>query len=108
MKKRVALLGIYHESNTFSNRPTRYEDFEKSHLLIGSAISEEYRDAYHEIGGMIAGINDDEIELVPVYFAEATPGGAITSETYQRIEKEMLNYFQEILPVDGVLVVVHG
>lgn len=108
MKMRVALIGIYHESNTFAVKPTLYEDFEKSHLLIGSEIVDEYKNAFHEIGGMIEGINHQDIELVPVYFAEATPGGTITATTYQRLQSELLGELKKAMPLDGVLVVPHG
>lgn len=104
----VALLGIYHESNSFINRPTVYEDFENSHLLTGQDIVDEYEDAFHEIGGMIASSTDSMINLVPVYFAEATPGGILSSDTYQRLLFEMLAAFDKIGSIDGVLVVVHG
>src|SRR5690606_10368045 len=90
MKKRVALLGIYHESNTFVERATDYDDFKNSHLLEGQAILAEYRDAYHEIGGMMAGLSCEEIELVPVYFAEATPGGTVAAGCYQQLLAEMM------------------
>ena len=74
MRARVALFGIYHESNTFIDKPTTIEDFEKGHWVKGKEIFEEYRNAFHEIGGMIEELEQYDIEIVPVSFAEATPG----------------------------------
>jgi len=108
MKKRVALLGIYHESNTFVERATDYDDFKNSHLLEGQAILAEYRDAYHEIGGMMAGLSCEEIELVPVYFAEATPGGTVAAGCYQQLLAEMMEALERAGELDGVSVAVHG
>ncbi|HEU5053540.1 MAG TPA: M81 family metallopeptidase [Hanamia sp.] len=108
MAFRIALLGIYHESNTFLSQPTTLTDFEKGHWLFGADIISEYKDAYHEVGGMIEGLEDEEIVLLPVMFAEATPGGTITSDTYFVLLEEMIACLEKILPVDGCLVVPHG
>jgi microcystin degradation protein MlrC len=108
MSKRVALLGIYHESNTFAEAPTTLLDFEKGHSLTGEQIRLEYENAWHELGGMIEVMDHAGMELVPVAFSEATPGGTITAATYDILLSQMLKKLGEILPVDGVLVVPHG
>ncbi|WP_300600465.1 M81 family metallopeptidase [Niabella sp.] len=108
MKKRVALAGIYHESNTFSKRPTTYADFEKGHLLRGADILVQYKDAHHEIGGLIAALDPHQVELVPLLYAEATPGGTIEKETYERLKNELITLLKEALPLDAVLVTPHG
>ena len=38
MRGRIALLGLYHESNTFLKTKTSLKDFEKGHLLYGEDI----------------------------------------------------------------------
>ncbi len=108
MSLRIALLGIYHESNTFLDKPTELSDFKKGHWLFGDDIIQEYKDAYHEIGGMIEVLDQEGIEIVPVMYAEATPGGKITSETYYILLQKMMEELEPILPVDGCLVVPHG
>ncbi|MBO9592669.1 MAG: M81 family metallopeptidase [Niabella sp.] len=108
MKKRVALAGIYHESNTFSKRPTTYADFEKGHLLRGADILAQYKDAHHEIGGLIAALDPDRVELVPLLYAEATPGGTIEKATYERLKNELAALLEAALPLDAVLVTPHG
>lgn len=108
MPFRVALLGIYHESNTFVIEPTTMVDFHNGHYLKGDAIRAEYQNAHHEIGGMIEVLDRAGMELVPVFFAEATPGGTITSETYKSLRDEMMTTLEEVLPVDACLIVPHG
>lgn len=83
-------------------------DFENSHLLKGDAIIREYENAHHEIGGMIEVLRQNDIEIIPVFFAEATPGGIITADTYETLVQEMLSALQQVLPVDGCMVVPHG
>lgn len=106
--KKIALIGIYHESNTFNKRPTVYADFVNGHLLKGTDIITHYKNAHHEIGGFIEALNDPRIELIPVLYAEATPGGTVTTETYLRLKTELGALLQPVLPVDGVLVAPHG
>ncbi len=108
MSLRVALLGIYHESNTFLEEPTTLHDFENGHWLFGQDIIKEYRNAHHEIAGMLEVMERQDIEVVPIMYAEATPGGKIASRTYSQLLKSMISALDKNLPVDGCLVVPHG
>ncbi|MEX2511849.1 MAG: M81 family metallopeptidase [Cyclobacteriaceae bacterium] len=107
--KRIGILGIYHESNTFLEKSTDWEDFSNGHLLYGHSIIEEYRDAYHEIGGMVEALGKEaDLEIVPLFYAEATPGGTISGETAERLLMEVKNTLTGALPLDGLMVVPHG
>lgn len=108
MSFRIALLGIYHESNTFVEKPTTIEDFHNGHYLTGEAIRNEYKDAHHEIGGMLEVMEREGMEVVPVMFAEATPGGTISADTYNELFRVMMDELEKVLPVDACLVVPHG
>ena len=108
MKQRVAILGMYHESNTFLPHPTTLADFEAGHLLFGQAIRQEYAAAYHEIGGMLDVLDQSGIEAVPLMFAEATPSGTITSETYEQLWQLMMDQLEKAGDFDGILAAVHG
>ncbi len=108
MALKVALLGIYHESNTFAEQPTTLSDFHNGHYIKANAIREEYQEAHHEIGGMLEVMDEQGIEVVPVLYAEATPGGTVSAETYQQLLGNMMEELEKTLPVDGCLVVPHG
>lgn len=105
---RVALMGIYHESNTFIDRKTTLKDFQNSHLLRGEEVINEYRDAHHEIGGMLAVMEENGVEVIPIIFAEATPGGIVSAAACEELVAEMTAGLEVLLPVDGCLVVPHG
>jgi len=108
-KKRIGIIGVYHESNTFLDQQTTWGDFENGHLLYGQDIIEEYRDAFHEIGGMVAILSaEEDIELVPLFYGEATPGGIIAEETANRLIKEVERTLKNAPPLDGLMVVPHG
>lgn len=108
MAFRVALLGIYHESNTFIGRMTVSDDFSASHWFWGEAIRQEYGQAHHEIGGMLEVMDEAGVDLVPVMFAEATPGGMVSAACYRELLNGMIRELSACLPLDGCLVVPHG
>src|SRR5690606_7763807 len=108
MSMKVALLGIYHESNTFVDQPTSLTNFQKGHYLKGTAIRNEYLHAHHEIGGMIEVLDEQGIDIIPLLYAEATPGGTITADTYQALLDGMMQEVDRVLPVEAFLVVPHG
>lgn len=108
MALRVALLGIYHESNTFIPGHTTIDDFRRGHWLFGEAIRKEYENAFHEIGGLLEVMDAQGIETVPVMYAEATPGATVDAEAFEILCTEMFAALDAILPVDGCLVVPHG
>ena len=108
MSFRVALLGIYHESNTFVITPTVLDDFRNGKYLMGESIRKEYQLAHNEIGGMLEVLDKEGIEAIPLLFASATPGGTISAETYNFILQETLEELKKVLPIDACLVIPHG
>ena len=108
MSLRIAIFGIYHESNTFIDKPTTITDFRNGHWLIGKEILNEYRSSFHEIGGMIEELERDDIEIVPITFAEATPGGIIAGDAYQLLLNQMIRELSASLPIDGCVIALHG
>lgn len=108
VKKRIALIGIYHESNTFISRKTNYQNFVDSHLLKGADIREEYLHAYHEIGGILEIFDDSDMVIDPLLFAEATPGGIIENLCFEKLAGETMDLLQARGPWDGVMICAHG
>ena len=108
MRGRIALLGLYHESNTFLKTKTSLKDFEKGHLLYGEDIRAEYSEAFHEIGGMLEVLDASAFEPVPLVFAEATPGGTITDDTLQFLFDKISSELRDKGPFDGIMVALHG
>ncbi len=107
-KLRIGLVGISHESNTFIDTLTTIDDFHNGHFFLGKAIIEEYRDAHHEIGGMMEVLGQHPVELVPIMYAEATPGGKIASATSSYLVDLLLELVADALPLAGLLVAPHG
>lgn len=106
--KRIGLIGIYHESNTFIDQVTTMQNFKEGHLIFGKDILTEYKPSYHEIGGIIEGLNQPEFELVPIMYASATPGGIIDKKTSDKLISLLVEKLETALPLDGLMVVPHG
>ncbi|GGH20976.1 microcystinase C [Dyadobacter endophyticus] len=107
--RRVGLLGIYHETNTFIESATTLADFQNGYWLETSRIRVEYQGANHEISGLIEEIDSaPDMELVPIFYAMATPGGLITRDCYLALLDRMMQLLDEAGPLDACLVAPHG
>lgn len=105
---RIALLGIYHESNTFVSGQTTIADFKNGRYLKGKSIIDEYKSAHHELGGAIEVLSNPQVELLPVFYTETTPGAIIAECAYLELVHEMMEELKKNLPVDACFVVPHG
>jgi microcystin degradation protein MlrC len=105
---RVAIAAFMHESNTFASTPTELRHFEEASLHYGIHLLPEWGDAHHEIGGFIQGCRNHDLEIVPILAAWATPGGAVTTETYEKMLADLLTGLEKAAPFDGLLLALHG
>ena len=105
MPARVAILGIYHETNTFVEDMLLLKDF---HCAKGEEIRKMFADAHHEIGGVYEVFDKEDIEIVEIFFADATPGGKISAETYHILLNELLLGLKRNLPLNGCILIGHG
>lgn len=108
MRKRIGLIGLYHESNTFVPQKTVLDNFKSNRYFKGQTILDEYRTAHHELGGMIEVLEKEGQEIVPIFYAEATPSGTISSEAFEYILNDMMDEVDKVLPLDAIMVGPHG
>ncbi|MDW5598777.1 M81 family metallopeptidase [Conexibacter stalactiti] len=106
---RVAIVGMWQETNTYSARTTTLADFERFELLEGTALLDRHRGAGSVIGGFLDGLGAAELEPVGVLSAGAWPGGppdaATTAALLARLDAALATVDGG---VDGVLVNLHG
>ena len=70
--------------------------------------SKQYRPTFHELGGFIAGAEEYGYEMVPLMGAVATPAGAVQAEAYEALLDELLGLIRDAMPLDGLLLGLHG
>ena len=104
----IAIGGIMHESNTFSNVPTDRAAFESGRLIFDNDILDIWGEAHHEVGGFIEGASAYGWDLHPTLMAAATPAGRVTDEAFNAIVTELIQRIQSVPNLDGVLLALHG
>lgn len=107
--KRVGIIALLHESNTFLDEPTTLEHFRSNVLATGASSLDAFRGSQHEVGGFIEGLSGRaDVEIVGVFAARAMPYGAITSECWHELMQMLEDSLRASLPLDGLLVAPHG
>lgn len=96
---KIAIAGIKIESSTFSPARSTEESF---NVAIGDEIYDMI--PYLREGEPLR----DRAEWVPALVARATPGGAVTRETYEKFVNIILDSLRANLPLDGLVYDIHG
>jgi microcystin degradation protein MlrC len=106
---RIALGQLWQESNTFNPIATTRADFEYFGIVRGPELVERMADT-NELGGFIQSLRlwPEQPEIVGLVRLPAWPSGAATSDTLAWICQEMTDALRRALPVDAVLLALHG
>ena len=105
---RFAILGISHETNTFSPVPADYAAFEAVGILRGQEIVDEFSGSEATAEGFLQAARELGFEGVPLIHARTGPVGTITKDAFDRIVGEMIDMLRDNGPWDGVLLANHG
>lgn len=111
MTIRIAILGLGHETNTFSVIPATLELYEDGGVHRGQSLVDHYLTSQATFAGFLAEPADGhpaDVELVPLIAAWINPCGAITEDAYAALTEEMLSLLAQEGPFDGVLLGLHG
>jgi microcystin degradation protein MlrC len=106
-RPRIALAGVFHESNTFVARPTTLERF-RGAWHEGADLIEALTGTQTVMGGAIAAGTAGGFELVPALHAWATPAGTVAADAFARLEMALTRALRALGPVDGLLLELHG
>jgi microcystin degradation protein MlrC len=100
---RVGIVGILHESTMRSPRPT---DAGALAVFRGQEIVD--RKLWLLEGAVDRLMAEKDIEVVPLVYARALPGGPIAADAYRKLKAEALTALREQGPFDGILCANHG
>lgn len=103
---RVAVGGIWHETNTFAAGRTTLSDFSGWQHDVGEEVRQRHVDVRDEIGGFLAAAAGFGWEVVPTLFAAAVPSSTVTSEAFDVLSAQLLDRLDPHL--DAVLLALHG
>lgn len=106
--KRVGIIALLQESNTFLTGKTTLAHFEQDILCEGEDVRRRLANAHHEVGGFFAGLDAAGIEAVPIFAARALPYGVIEAAAFDELLRRMVAALNRAAPLDGLLVAPHG
>lgn len=110
-RKRIAIGGFEHETNTFAPSPAGYDDFALGSgfppLSTGEEIAARCRGNL-PIAGFLSEGEARGWELVPTLWAAATPSAHVTRQAFERILADLVSRIAAAGPLDGVLLDLHG
>ena len=109
---RILMAGFKHETNNFNERCTTVEDYRRRALLSGAEMLENYRGTKAEAGAFIDVFSArDDVEIVPVVYADASPGGVVTRETFEYFKQAIVEGYRAAdreAKISGIALVLHG
>ncbi len=102
---RLAIAGIMHESNTFSDTPTDAAAFSQTHA---SNMIKRWEEAHHELSGFIQGATQYDYTIYPTFMATATPAGRVTDDVFDRMTEMLIQHLKAAPKHEGLLLALHG
>ena len=104
---RIATGGILHETHTFAPTMTDLGAFEQIGIAEGSGLL-RHKGSRSALGGILDGLTQDELEIVPLVYASAMPAGTVRAQAFRSLIARFLQLLEAALPVDGVVLSLHG
>jgi microcystin degradation protein MlrC len=101
----LAIAGIMHESNTFSETPTDAAAFSQTHA---SNMIKVWGEAHHEISGFIQGATQYDYTIYPTLMAAAMPAGRVTDDVFDRLTEILIQHLKAAPKHEGLLLALHG
>jgi len=102
---RIAIGAIFTECNQLGGVPIDLAWFERYELRRGDEILAVDKGV---LGGMLDILKREDCAPVPLLYASTSPGGPLTAACYAQLKGDLLDRLAAALPVDGVLLPLHG
>lgn len=108
---RIAVGGIDHETCGFAagsatSQTITWEPYRR-HLLRGEELL-KLGEANTIVDGFVSGVKAAGEEVVPLVWLDANTGPPVSRSSFEDIASELLDRLRAALPVDGVLLSLHG
>jgi len=105
MTDRVAIVGLWHETNTYSTRVTTMADFTAMEFAVGESLISANIGTGSVIGGFCTAAGYD---LVPIASAAAWPSGPTDAHSITTLLNTIESGLRAAGRLDGALVNLHG
>ena len=104
-RHRVAIGSVFTECNQLGGMLIDMSWFERYELCRGDEILDVTTGV---VGGMLGVLGERNAITVPLVYASTCPGGLVEAQTYADLKGEIVDRLKASLPVDGVLLQLHG
>ena len=101
----IAIGGIMHESNTFSEMPTDFAAFSQT---FARNLLNLWGETHHEMGGFIQGTTEYGYTAYPTLMTSATPAGRVTDDAFDRFTEMLIQHLKAAPKHEGLLLALHG
>ena len=105
---KVFIAGFDTETNTFAPIPTGYQNFADAFLAHGDATSQPINYCSNQLLIWRYGADARGWDVAESICTYAEPGGRIVASAYARLRDELLDDLRRAMPVDVVLLALHG
>jgi len=102
--KRVAIIGMFHETNTFA---LEHNDRPDAALKLGQEVIDRAVPK-NFISGFVEGVSRSDIELVPIADVHFVHGGLIHADVYDHYVGLIVDGVRQAERLDGVYFALHG
>jgi len=103
--KSIAIGSFLIECNHLGGAPADMETFRRGQLLDGEQVLNVREGT---VGGMLDVLGREEIQCRPLVVASACSSGPVKAAVYDQLKASMLEKLADSLPVDGVILALHG
>jgi microcystin degradation protein MlrC len=106
---RIGVARFSQETNSFSPVVTDLAAFERAGVRLGADFDLSYDWQRSGIGGFVrvASARED-VELVPLMYASAGPGGTVTRHAFDHLSQGLLEQINTSGPLDAIYLNLHG
>ena len=105
---RIALAQIIQESNTFVPFATSIDHFSAQYIRRGEEVFHGLKSTKVELTGMLSSIEAAGGTPIPLLATHGSCGGPLTRECLDFLLNSLVHELDKSLPVDGVLLALHG
>ena len=102
---RIAIGGILTECNHLGGSSIDLSIYEAGELFRDEQVLLQTTSV---VAGMLGGLLERGAEPLPLIFASACPAGPMTRDCYRQLRGEWFERLERAVPVDGVLLPLHG
>jgi microcystin degradation protein MlrC len=103
---KLAIFGVFHETNTFAPGTTEMDDFIREWVEGTDHFTQRYEHTRTSMGGIIDGARLVHAELTCGLYAAATPSGMVSRRTMDALFESLVSSID--ITADGIIAILHG